>query len=65
MGKTSEYVSFWNADMKVTEVLSASAPAYFKVTSLLQFLKKDYNLERFDDGTYIVRFNNGDFLRFR
>lgn len=65
MGKTSQYVSFWNADMQVNEVLSASATAYFNVRNLKKFSKDTYTLERFDDGTYVVRFSNGDFMEFK
>lgn len=65
MGKTSTQVSFWNADMKVNEVISASSTAYFNVKSLKQFSKQTYSLERFDDGTYVARFKNGEFMEFK
>lgn len=65
MGRTSQMVSFWNADMAVNEVRSASSAAYFNVRSLKQFSKTTYTLERFDDGWFIAQFRNGDFIEFR
>ena len=64
MEKTSQSVSFWNSDMQVKMVVAASSGAYFTVENLSRFDKKTYTLERFDDGIYLVKFQNGDFFKF-
>lgn len=65
MGRVATRVSFWRADMPVGEVLEASSVDLFKVRNLKRFSKFDYDLERWDDGTYVARFDDGSFFRFK
>lgn len=72
MGKILTQVSFWNKDMKVSEVFEASSREYFEVKDLSQFRKNQYCLYDIDDGTqgtgnrkYKVQFGNGDYFVFK
>lgn len=65
MGKTMTAVSFWNADMKVSEVIEASDLTYFNVRNLKAFSKNRYSLYTVSDGTFYVKFTDGSFFVFK